>query len=284
MLWRTGSASFDLRERSLIMGILNVTPDSFSDGGRFHQFDSAVSHGLAMAAAGADIIDIGGESSRPGAEPVEEEEELARAIPVIEALRKQSDVAISIDTMKSGVARAALEAGAVIINDISAFESDPGMIEMAAGNSAGIVLMHMQGNPRTMQKNPSYGDVVEDIRSYLAGRLEALAARGIDAERIALDPGIGFGKKLEHNLDLIRRIGEFESLGRPMLLGPSRKSFLRHILFGEPFPEDWVRTPEIAAATGAAVAACFLYGANIVRVHDVPTAVAQREVVMALRG
>lgn len=284
MLWRCGSRSFDPARRPLVMGILNVTPDSFSDGGRFHQFDSAVSHALEMAAAGADLIDVGGESSRPGAEPVEEAEELKRAIPIIQAIRKQSDIPISIDTVKSGVARAALDAGADIINDITAFEADPAMAGLAAETGAGVVLMHMQGNPRTMQKNPTYNDPVKDIRAYLESRMNALADAGVEAERVALDPGVGFGKKLEHNLELMRRIPELAELGRPLLYGPSRKSFLRKIVFGEEFPDDWVRTPRIAHATAAAVTACLMNGAHIVRVHDVPAAVAQREVVLAFRA
>lgn len=284
MLWRCASRSFDPVERPLVMGILNVTPDSFSDGGRFHQFDSAVSHALEMARAGADLIDVGGESSRPGAEPVEEAEELKRTIPVIEAIRKQSDIPISIDTVKSGVARAALEAGADIINDITAFEHDPAMAALAAETGAGVVLMHMQGNPRTMQKNPAYDDVVADIRTYLAGRMKALTEAGVETDRIALDPGVGFGKKLKHNLDLMRRIPELAELGRPLLYGPSRKSFLRKIVFGDDFPEDWVRTSRLAHATAAAVTACLINGAHIIRVHDVPAAVAQRDIVMALRG
>lgn len=284
LIWNCGSRVFNLADGPLIMGVLNVTPDSFSDGGRFHKFDSAVSHALEMADAGADLIDIGGESSRPGAEPVGEEEELRRTIPVIEALRKQSVVTISIDTMKSGVARAALEAGADIVNDITALSGDPGMVGVVAGSKAGVVLMHMQGNPQTMQANPSYRDVIGDIRNFFGDRIGAVTARGIAADRIALDPGIGFGKTLEHNLDLIRRMGEFAELGRPLLYGPSRKSFLRSIIFGEPFPEDWVRSPRIAAATAAAVTACLLNGAHILRVHDVAAAVAQRAVVAVLRS
>lgn len=284
MIWRCGSRVFDPARRPLVMGILNVTPDSFSDGGRFHQFDAAVSHALEMAAAGADLIDIGGESSRPGAEPVEEAEELKRVLPVIEAIRKQSEVPISIDTVKSGVARSALDAGADIVNDITAFENDPTMAELAAKTGAGVILMHMQGNPRTMQKNPTYDDPVTDIRSYLEGRMKAVADQGVEAERIALDPGVGFGKKLEHNLELMRRIPELAELNRPLLYGPSRKSFLRKIVFGDDYPEDWVRTSRIAQATAAAVTACLMNGAHIVRVHDVPAAVAQREVVCALRG
>lgn len=283
-VWRCGPRVFEFARGPLVMGILNVTPDSFSDGGKFHQFDSAVSHALDLAASGADLIDIGGESSRPGAEPVDLDVELGRTVPVIEAIRKQSDVPISIDTTKAEVARAALAAGADIVNDITALTGDAAMPGVVASSGAGAILMHMQGVPRTMQANPEYRDVIDDIRNFFAERMAAAVSAGIAAERIALDPGIGFGKTLEHNLDLIRRMDEFASLGRPLLYGPSRKSFLRRIVFGETFPEDWVRTPQIAAATSAAVTACLSKGAHILRVHDVAAAVAQRAVVRALRG
>lgn len=242
------------------MGILNVTPDSFSDGGRFTDTDIAIKHAVQMAADGADIIDIGGESTRPGAEPVEASEELERVIPVIDGILREVDVAISIDTTKSEVAEAALQAGAVIVNDVSAMRFDPTITEVVAAFDAGLVLMHMLGEPRTMQKNPHYSDVVEEVRTELFGWAAKAVTAGIAAESIAIDPGIGFGKTPEHNLQLIRNLerlaGEY-----PILVGPSRKSFIGTTLE--------VEVHERLEGTAAVVAACVLKGASIVRVHDV---------------
>lgn len=226
MIWRTRRRDFDLAQRGLIMGVINVTPDSFSDGGAFSSVASAVDHGLRLADEGAGILDIGGESTRPGAAPVPADEELRRVIPVIERLAGRTSAALSIDTSKAAVARAAVEAGAEIINDVTALEGDENMAAVAAAARAGVVLMHMRGTPRTMQDNPDYGDVVEDVSGYLQARIESACAAGIGPDRIVIDPGIGFGKTVQHNLQLLAALTRFTKLGRPVLLGVSRKSFL----------------------------------------------------------
>jgi dihydropteroate synthase len=244
------------------MGILNVTPDSFSDGGRFLDVARAVEHGRALQRQGAAIIDIGGESTRPGAEPVSPAEELRRVIPVILGLRAAGVTAtLSIDTSKAAVAAAALDAGAEIVNDVTALRGDPEMAALIAERGARCVLMHMLGEPRTMQRDPRYGDVVADVAAFLGARLQVAAEAGIDPERIWLDPGIGFGKTLEHNLALLRRLGEFLALGRPLLVGTSRKTFLGTIT-GRDFTGR-------AAATVAANVLAYERGARVFRVHDV---------------
>jgi dihydropteroate synthase len=244
------------------MGILNVTPDSFSDGGLYSDPERAVEHALEMVDAGADIVDVGGESTRPGAEPVSAQEERRRVVPVIRALRRQSDVLISIDTYKAEVAQVAVDAGADIVNDISGLGFDERMPGVVATSGAGLVLMHIKGTPRTMQRNPVYGDVIGEISDYFAGRLGKAEEAGISREQVVLDPGIGFGKQLEHNLEILRRLKEFRRLGRPLLVGPSRKSFIGAIL---DLPPD-----QRLEGTAAAVALCVAGGADIVRVHDVP--------------
>jgi dihydropteroate synthase len=226
MIWRTARRRFDLGRRGVIMGVINVTPDSFSDGGCFAGVHEAVAHGLRLVAEGAEILDIGGESTRPGAEAVPADEEIRRVVPVVRALAARTGSALSIDTSKAEVARAALEAGAEIINDVTALQGDAGMAPLAARSGAGVVLMHMRGSPRTMQRNPDYTDVVAQVLEFLRERLAAAAAAGIDAERLAIDPGIGFGKTVEHNLRLIAGLPGFAATGRPVLLGVSRKSFL----------------------------------------------------------
>jgi len=259
----------ELGPKTCIMGILNATPDSFSDGGRFNTVDRAVRQGLKLVEDGAHILDIGGESSRPFAAPVPEQEELDRVIPVIEALAKQISVPISIDTVKSVVAKRALDAGASIINDITAFERDPAMADLAADRQAPVILMHMKGTPETMQMNPDYDDLMAEITSYLASRADYAVRKGIRKDRIILDPGIGFGKTVEHNLVLIRHLEKITALGFPVLVGPSRKSFIQNILSGKgkkPVGPDHVRTEY---GTLAAVAASIMNGAHIVRVHDV---------------
>jgi len=259
----------DLGIKTCIMGILNATPDSFSDGGRFNTFETAVQQGLKLAKEGAHILDIGGESSRPFAAPVSEQEELDRVIPVIEALSKQIHIPISIDTVKSSVAKKALDAGASIINDISAFEKDPAMADLAAERQVPVILMHMKGTPETMQVNPDYEDLMTEITSYLASRAEVAVKKGIRKDRIILDPGIGFGKTVEHNLVLINHLEKIIALGFPVLLGPSRKSFIQKILSEKqkiPVGPDHIRTEY---GTLAAVAASIMKGAHIVRVHDV---------------
>lgn len=243
------------------MGIVNVTPDSFSDGGRFLDPVQAVRHALQLAAEGAEILDIGGESTRPGANPVPVQDELARVIPVIQALARQTDRVLSIDTQKPEVAAAAVAAGASIINDIAANRTDPAMWECAARTGAGYVCMHMQGTPQTMQESPEYADVVTVVREFFEDRLRRLVAVGVRPEQVVLDVGIGFGKTLEHNLALLGAISSFQMLGRPLLLGVSRKSFLGK-LAGSPEAE---RLPGSLAATILAVQD----GVQFVRTHDV---------------
>ncbi|MCL6642921.1 MAG: dihydropteroate synthase [Candidatus Bipolaricaulota bacterium] len=253
-----------LGKRTLVMGILNVTPDSFSDGGQFFALERAVEHARRLIAEGADILDIGGESSRPGAQPVPEEEELRRVVPVIRAIRQESAVPISIDTYKATVAEAALEAGADIVNDISALRFDPRMGEIIARARVPVVLMHMQGEPRTMQQNPVYTDVVREVKEFLAERIAFARAHGI--EKILVDPGIGFGKTVEHNIEILRRLGELRDLGCPILIGTSRKSFIGRL--GSTTPEP-LPIHERLEGTIASTVIAVLNGAQIVRVHDV---------------
>jgi dihydropteroate synthase len=261
IIWSCRGREIDCGRKTLIMGILNATPDSFSDGGKFQTLELAVARGLQMVEEGADIIDIGGESTRPGAAPVQPLEEIARTVPIIGKLREQSDCLISIDTRKAAVARAAVAAGADIINDISAL-TDPEMVNVAAETGAGLVLMHMQGTPETMQKNPRYDDVVFDIRDFLEERMAFAVARGVAPEQIALDPGIGFGKTEAQNLELLREISIFKWMGRPVLVGASRKSFIGRIT-GREKPADRL------AGSLAVAAFSILRGAQILRVHDV---------------
>lgn len=245
-----------------IMGVINVTPDSFSDGGRYLAAAAAIAHGLELEAQGASILDVGGESTRPGAPPVAEPEELHRVIPVIEGLIAAGCKAqISIDTSKSTVAARALDAGATLVNDVTALRGDPRMAEVVAPSEADCCLMHMLGDPRTMQRDPHYDDVVNDIKAFLADRMEFAIAAGIAAERILLDPGIGFGKTMEHNLELLRRLGELVELGRPVVIGTSRKSFLGR-LTGRDVDD---RLPGTIATNVLA----YERGARVFRVHDV---------------
>jgi dihydropteroate synthase len=250
---------------TVVMGVLNVTPDSFSDGGRHLDPQAAIDAGTRMLAAGADVIDVGGESTRPGAEPVPADEELERVVPVVRGLAATGAI-VSIDTMKAAVAQAAVDAGAALVNDVSAGAFDPQLLPTVAELEVPYVLTHLRGEPRTMQQDPTYDDVVAEVFDHLAERLEALAAIGIPAERVAIDPGIGFGKTMAHNLQLLHRLREFTSLGRPVLVGASRKSFLGR-LTGVEDPEA-----RLAGSLGAAVAAVGA-GARIVRVHDVAATV-----------
>ena len=260
--WLIHDRTLDLSTRALIMGIVNVTPDSFSDGGLWLDESQAVTHGLQLLTEGADILDIGGESTRPGAEPVSLEEELRRTLPVIRGLRAQSTALISIDTFKASVAEAAIEAGADIINDISGLLRDPRMIDVAKASNCGLVVMHMKGEPRTMQANPTYADVVEEVRAFFTERLRTLEDVGIDPQRVALDPGIGFGKSLEHNLALLRALPEFQTLGRPLLLGVSRKTMIGRLLGDLDMAQrDW---PTVALTSWLRE-----HGARILRVHEV---------------
>jgi dihydropteroate synthase len=261
-LWRIGRQEFDLSRRGMIMGIVNVTPDSFSDGGRFLHAGRAVEHALRLAADGADILDIGGESTRPGAEPVSEAEELRRVLPVIRAVRSQTRALISIDTMKAGVARAALDAGADIINDVTGLRSDPAMPRLAASREAGLVIMHMIGTPSTMQQQPTYDDVVCDVRDFFLGRLRALEREGIDPQRVVWDPGFGFGKTPAHNIALLRALPDLAVGDRPILVGVSRKSTIGHLIGSDAMDDrDW---PTVALTSHLREA-----GAHILRVHEV---------------
>ena len=244
-----------------IMGIVNVTPDSFSDGGNWFSTADAVAHGLKLVAQGADLLDVGGESTRPGSAPVSSDEERSRVIPVIEQLVAQTTVPVSIDTMKARVAQAALAAGAVIINDVSAFTFDAEMINVARTNECGVILMHMLGTPQTMQDAPHYNDVVTEVRDYLNARVQVLVEAGIDRARIVVDPGIGFGKTAEHNLEILSHIAELRSLGRPVLIGHSRKRFLGKLV-GRPVEE------RLAGTIGVSIALAEQH-ADILRVHDV---------------
>jgi dihydropteroate synthase len=254
--------------RPVLMGVVNVTPDSFSDGGLYLEHEAAVEHGRRLVAEGAGIVDVGGESTRPGAEPVSEEEELRRVLPVVEQLAREDGARVSIDTTKLGVARAALGAGATIVNDVSAFRFDPGLAGLVAEAGADCCLMHMLGEPRTMQADPRYVDVVSEVKAFLEERLAFATAEGVAEQRIWLDPGIGFGKTVRHNLELLRRLDEIVAIGRPVVIGTSRKSFLGK-LTGRPEGE---RLPGTIATNVLA----YERGATVFRVHDV------REVAEAL--
>jgi dihydropteroate synthase len=244
-----------------IMGIVNVTPDSFSDGGEFLDADRAIDHGRELAEEGADVLDIGGESTRPGAEAVDAEEELRRVVPVIEALARDRGPAVSIDTSKVAVAEAALASGAEIVNDVTALRAEPDLAGLCAERDCEVVLMHMLGDPRTMQENPTYDDVVDDIKAFLAERIEFATSKGIDEERIWIDPGIGFGKTVEHNLELHRRLGELAELGRPIVFGSSRKSFIGKLTGAE--------VDQRLGGTIASNVIAYANGARMLRVHDV---------------
>lgn len=259
--WAFAGRDWELGGFPSIMGIVNVTPDSFSDGGQFGSLNAAVKHGLKLTSDGADILDVGGESTRPGADPVSLEVELARTIPVVEGLAKWTEIPISIDTTKAEVARQAIAAGASIVNDISGLSFDPEMIPVCKGSDAGIVCMHIQGTPQTMQDNPSYDNVVEEICRCFVERLEALEAAGIPRERVVLDPGVGFGKTAEHNLEILSQIASFRELGRPVLIGHSRKGFLKSLI-GRPVEE------RLSGTIGVSIALAMQH-TDILRVHDV---------------
>jgi len=242
------------------MGVVNVTPDSFSDGGMYLDADAAIAHGKELVRDGADILDVGGESTRPGAEPVSADEERARIEPVVRALAAAGH-AVSIDTSKLAVATAALDSGASIVNDVTALRGDPDIGPLCAERGAGLVLMHMQGDPRTMQEAPAYDDVVDDVKAFLAERLGVAVGAGVVEERVWLDPGIGFGKTLEHNLELLRRLGELRELGRPLVVGTSRKSFIGKL--------DGSEVDERTGGTIASSVLAAAEGAAVLRVHDV---------------
>lgn len=274
-LLSTRSGSIDAARRTALMGIVNVTPDSFSDGGRYFDPGKAISHGIDLAREGADIIDVGGESTRPGARPLSAREEIERVLPVIRGLRRAVPIPISVDTYKADVARAALAEGADMVNDISALRFDAAMAPLIAAEKVPVVLMHMQGAPQTMQQRPRYQNVVQEVREFLQSRIDFALEAGVEADRIIIDPGIGFGKELDHNLALLRGIPILVSLGRPILVGPSRKTFIGKIL--EVGPEE-----RLEGSLAAAVAAV-LAGANMIRTHDVKEARRAIRIADALR-
>jgi dihydropteroate synthase len=274
--WRIRGRTLECGPRTLVMGVLNVTPDSFSDGGRFLDHEAAVERGLRMVAEGADILDIGGESTRPGSDEVPEGEELDRVVPVIKRLVAEVDVPISIDTRKPGVAAAAVEAGASIVNDVSGAR-DPGMFDVVRDTNAGLILMHMLGEPKTMQEDPHYDDVVAEVKAYLEERVTAAVDAGITRDRLAIDPGLGFGKNFEHSMALMRHTDAFLDVGLPLVVGPSRKSFIGEALGGEPVDRRM-------EGTLGAVAWMAAQGAHVVRVHDVEPTVRLLRVVDAIRA
>jgi dihydropteroate synthase len=277
MIWKTRRATLDLSHLARVMGILNVTPDSFSDGGHHAGHAAALAHARRMIVEGADIIDIGGESTRPGALPVSADEETARTVPVIAALRGEWDGLISIDTMKSAVAAAALAAGADIVNDVSGLRADPEMAGVCAEGGCGVVVMHMQGEPRTMQQAPHYADVVAEVRDFFAERLRSLGDAGIRSEALCFDPGIGFGKALEHNLSLLNALQTLCPTGRPMLLGVSRKSFMGRLLGDQELSlRDW---PTVAITAMARDKGVMLH-----RVHEVRPNLEALRMVEAILG
>lgn len=253
--------TLNLAQRTHIMGVINVTPDSFSDGGRYFQREKAIEHGLTMAQDGADIIDVGGESTRPYSKKISINEEIDRVIPVIETLDRELKIPISIDTYRAEVARQAIKAGASIINDISALRFDPDMISVAAESDVPVILMHMKGTPADMQENPTYDNLIEEILDFLRDAVDRAVKGGIRKEMIIVDPGIGFGKTFDHNLEILRDLTKFGSLERPILLGTSRKAFIGHILKKEVHERD--------TGTMATIAASVMKGAHIIRVHDV---------------
>ena len=263
MIWKIRRAKLDLTHRAQVMGILNVTPDSFSDGGAHFLKETALIHARQMIAEGAELIDIGGESTRPGAASVAVDEEIARTVPVIAALREEWGGLISIDTSKAAVAEAAIAAGADIVNDVSGLLADPAMAAICAKSGCGVVVMHMQGSPQTMQKSPRYQDVVAEVRSFFEERFATLTAAGIDPLALCFDPGIGFGKTLDHNLALLRALGEISVAGRPLLLGVSRKSFIGKILASDELDaREW---PTVAITSNAREKGVMLHRVHAVR-------------------
>ena len=266
----------NLAHRTHIMGVLNVTPDSFSDGGRYFEPHRAIEHGISMAQEGADIIDVGGESARPYSQRISAAEEIDRVIPVIEALKNELPIPISIDTCKGDVAVEALKAGAAIINDISALRYDPDMASIAANAGVPVILMHMKGMPESMQVNPCYEDLISEILDFLKDAIERAVKAGVKRELLIVDPGIGFGKTFDHNLKIIRELSRFEELQRPLLLGTSNKAFIGHILDKPANERD--------TGTMATIAAGVMNGAHIVRVHNVAKAVETVKIIDAIKG
>jgi len=274
LIWQCRNRVFRPDARPLVMGILNVTPDSFSDGGRYHDQNSAVEHGLQMAREGADIIDVGGESTRPGAAPVALDIELERVVPVVEALCRREDIVLSVDTMKSEVAERALAAGAHIINDVSALSADPRMADVAKAYGAGVILMHKRGEARTMQQQALYADVVREVRDYLVARVNYAQRQGLARTTLAIDPGIGFSKTAGHNVELLAHLDALRSCARPIVVGLSRKAFIGQITGRE--------VEDRGAGTLGALAFCLGEGAQVLRVHDVQAARDMVQVLSAL--
>ena len=266
--------AYDLK-RPLVMGILNITPDSFSDGGKYLDFSDALKRAHAMIEEGVDIIDIGGESTRPGSDPVSIDEELKRIIPIIEALKRDSDIAISVDTYKPAVMKEVIDMDVAMINDVYAL-TQPGAIDVIKKSKVGICLMHMQGTPKTMQIKPTYKNVVSEVQSFLKGRAEMLISEGIDQSRIILDPGFGFGKTFEHNIEMLKKLESFQSLKFPLLVGLSRKSFIRKILNGE-------HDDHLSGSISAAIFSV-LKGAKILRVHDVKETLSALKIINLAQG
>ncbi len=280
MAW--GRHRLTMGSRTLVMGIVNVTPDSFSDGGDFFDPDRAIAQGVQLAAEGADILDVGGESTRPFSDPVTEAEEIRRVVPVIEALSAKVSIPISVDTAKAGVARRALDAGAAIVNDVSALRVDPEMGALVAERQVPLVLMHMLGTPKTMQVDPTYDDVVKDVRSFLAGRIEVAVEQGIDRRRLIVDPGIGFGKTVEHNLLLVKCLSALHELDVPVMIGHSRKAFIRNLLKPGDAQDISPKLQRVEIGTQAVTAAAVIGGAHIVRVHHVANTRSTVDIIDAL--
>jgi len=276
-LWKIGDRIFDLSRQGLIMGVLNVTPDSFSDGVKFFAAEKAIEHGLTMAADGADIVDVGGESTRPGAEPIAADEELRRVIPVIEKLRTKIDVPISIDTSKTEVALAATQAGASIVNDVTGGRGDEGMLSLIAETKSALIIMHMQGTPRTMQKQPRYDDVVSEVADFFRQQYACAIGCNIDPMAIAFDPGIGFGKTLDHNLELLAQLERLRAHDRPLVIGVSRKAFLGKLIESQDMDDR-------GAPAVALTALLRTRGADVFRVHDVKENVSALRVTEAILG
>ncbi|KGM38282.1 dihydropteroate synthase [Alkalispirochaeta odontotermitis] len=274
--------TLELGHQTCIMGVVNVTPDSFSDGGKFFDCDTAVAQGVKLAADGAAIVDVGGESTRPFSDPVSVEQEIQRVVPVIEKLSRRISIPISIDTTKAEVARRALEAGASIINDVAALRFDPELAAVAVDYDTPVILMHMLGDPKRMQQSPRYDNLIQEIRTFLADAAKRAQNLGISPDKIILDPGIGFGKTVDHNLLLIRQLHDFASLNTPLLIGASRKSFIRKLLKGAAESDIAPDLPLVETGSQATVAAAILNGAHIVRVHDVAGSLATARIVDAI--
>ena len=279
-----GKHRLDFGRRTLIMGVLNVTPDSFSDGGKFFSLDGAVDQGYKLFEDGADILDIGGESTRPFSDPVSEEEEIHRVVPVIEKLSKRIPIPISIDSTKADVVEQALKAGASIINDVSSLRFDPKMASVVVDYAVPVILMHMRGNPKTMQIEPAYDDLIGEIKTFFENAIDQAENKGISRSKIIIDPGIGFGKTIGHNLLLIQRLHEFKTLKVPIMIGTSRKAFIRNLLKDNTGEEINADAAIVESGTQASVAAAILNGAHIVRVHNVANTRATVKITDAIKN